>query len=70
MAQKLFDVLEWVRASGGADALLRLRLKVLPLSVREGIILDRVDATTKCSDAYLAAARKAASEVVGKVCPR
>ncbi len=69
MPRNLFEILEWVRANGDPTALLRIRIKLLPLSVKEGIIFDKVEPTTRCSDLYMKATRSAATEVVGRECP-
>lgn len=66
----LLAVVQWTQMNGDVSALSRLRMMVLPLTVKEGIIFDRVDGTTKCSPQYLDAVRDAASKIVGKECPR
>ncbi|MEZ4329054.1 MAG: hypothetical protein R3B40_27760 [Polyangiales bacterium] len=47
----------------------RVRLMVLPLTVRERIILDKVTAETQVSTEYLDAVRDAITAVVGQECP-
>ena len=69
MRGSLYDILNWAKTNGEVNALLRIRIMVLPLSVKEGIILDQVKPTSTCSEQYLHAVRKAAQEVVGKPCP-
>ena len=69
MAKNLYEVLQWVKSNGEPMALVRMRLKLLPLTVREGIVLEEVSASTPCSAAYLSATRAIASEVVGSPCP-
>lgn len=69
MGHGLFDVLSWVRQQGDPSAYIRLRLKLLPLSVREGLVLDEVQPMTSCSPDYLETARRMASEIVGRPFP-
>jgi len=66
---KLFRVLKWLEDEGEAKAIARLRMKILPFSVQESIVINRVDRTTTCTDRLLKEARKAATEIVGKPCP-
>ncbi len=68
-AGRLYRILEWARVNGDVSTVSRIRMMVLPLTVKERIILDRVDATTVCSRAYLDAVRVAVKTVVGKECP-
>lgn len=65
----LHRILEWARKEGDVAAMSRLRVILLPLTVRERIVLERVGPSTTCSSEYLAAARRAASQAVGKECP-
>lgn len=69
MSGQLQQILEWVQREGEVMALARLRLKILPESVKEGIFLDEVTPQTKCSETYLEKVRKIAAEVTGKPCP-
>lgn len=69
MAGALYRVLAWAREHGEPRALERIRLKMVKLSVREGINLAEVEPDTKCSAEYLEAIRNIASEVVGAPCP-
>ncbi len=66
---KLYYILAWVQKEGEVKAIARLRLKILPYSVREGIILSKVDRSTKCSDTLLEKVREASSAIIGKPCP-
>lgn len=66
---ELNSVLAWVRTNGGRTMFNRLRIKILPQTVREGVVLDEVNAETTCSEAYLEAVRKAASDLLGQPCP-
>ncbi len=66
---KLFQVLKWLEEEGEVKAVARLRMKILPYSVKEGIVISKVDATTQCSKDLLAHAREAAAAIVGKPCP-
>ncbi|MDJ0841267.1 MAG: hypothetical protein QNK37_32450 [Acidobacteriota bacterium] len=66
---KLFKVLEWLEDEGEVKAVARLRMKILPFTVQESIVISRIDRKTTCSGALLAAARNAASEIAGKRCP-
>jgi hypothetical protein len=70
VGQGLFEVLRWVRQQGDPSAYIRLRLKLLPLSVREGLVLDEVEPLTACSPDYLDTARKVAGEIVGRPYPQ
>ena len=65
----LFIVLDWLQKEGEAQSINRLRIKILPFSIKEGIVLSRVERATACSPELLNLARKAASEIVGKPCP-
>lgn len=66
---RLYRIMEWARVNGDVSTLGRLRMKLLPLTVKERIVLDRVTATTPCSTEYLRAVRSAVTEIVGKECP-
>lgn len=70
MAGELYSVIEWARKHGDVSTVSRLRMRVLPLTIKEHIIFDKVDANTSCSSQYLDAVRQAASELVGKEYPR
>jgi len=65
----LYKLKEWVESNGPVGSLGRLRLKLLPLSIAENISWGQLTPETTSSHEYLAAARKAASEVVGEECP-
>lgn len=65
----LYQILQWVKRNGDADTLARLRLKLLPETVREGIIFDRVTPDTDCSEQYLASMRRNIREMLGKDAP-
>lgn len=65
----LFRMLEWARRNGDVTTLKRIRVIVLPLTVRERIILDKVTPETAVSREYLSAVRAAISETVGRECP-
>jgi hypothetical protein len=66
---RLYEILQWAAANGEANVVARIRLKVLPLTVKEGILLDKVKPETEVSEPYLRAVRDAVSQVVGKPCP-
>jgi hypothetical protein len=66
---RLYDILQWATANGEVNVVARIRLKILPLTVKEGIVLDRVKPETVVSESYLKAVREVVSEVVGKPCP-
>lgn len=69
MAGSLYETLAWARANGDVDAMQRIRLQMLPMTVRERIVLDKVTPTTVCSAEYLKALRRAVRDVVGKEAP-
>lgn len=62
-AGDLHRMLEWARRHGDVTTLKRVRLLVLPLTVRERIILDKVTAETQVSPEYLDAVRDAISTI-------
>ena len=66
----IYQVVDWVRTNGDIHAISRLRLKVLATTLKEGVALGDVTPETKCSRECLDRVRQAASEVVGKPCPR
>lgn len=66
---RLFRVLEWAKENGDVSTVSRVRVMVLPLSVKERIVLDRVGPATACSHEYLDAVRRAVRNVVGRECP-
>lgn len=68
MSGELHKILQWVEANGEVRALSRLRIKLMPLTMKEKICLDDVGPTTEVSSAYLDAARAAAEEIVGVPC--
>ncbi len=65
----LFRMLEWARRNGDVTTLKRIRVIVLPLTVRERIILDKVTPDTVVSKEYLSAVRTAITQTVGRECP-
>jgi len=65
----LFDVLEWAKQNGEVKIIDRIRVQVLPVTMKEGIALNDVTKDTACSAECLDAVRKAASEIVGQPCP-
>lgn len=65
----LHRILQWTRDNGEVRSFERLRLRMLRLTVREGIRLDRVTTDTSCSEDYLRRVREAATEIVGTQCP-
>lgn len=66
---RLFRVLEWARANGDVTTVSRVRVMLLPMTVKERIVLDRVGPTTSCSTQYLDAVLRAVNDVVGRECP-
>ncbi len=66
---KLYYILAWMQKEGEVKAIARLRLKILPYSVKEGIILGKVDRSTTCSDSLLKKVREASTAIIGKPCP-
>jgi hypothetical protein len=68
MPGELHKILQWVEANGEVRALSRLRIKLMPATMKEKICLDDVDVSTSVSADYLAAARAAAEQVVGTPC--
>jgi hypothetical protein len=66
---RLFRVLEWAKDNGDVTTMSRVRVMVLPMTVKERIVLDRVGPATTCSTEYLEAVRRAVNNVVGKECP-
>ncbi len=69
MNSKLYDILEWVKSNGEVKAMDRLRVKVLPVTMKEGLVLTDVTYDTTCSPETLRVIRDAATEIVGKECP-
>lgn len=69
MSNSLFDVLQWAQKQGEVKAVDRIRVMVLPVTLKEKIQLANVKPTTICSSECLAAVRQAAALVVGKPCP-
>ena len=65
----LYRMLEWARRNGDVTTLKRIRVIVLPLTVRERIILDKVTPDTVVSKEYLSAVRTAITQTVGRECP-
>lgn len=65
----LFRMLEWARRNGDVTTLKRIRVIVLPLTVRERIILDKVTPDTVVSPEYLSVVRTAITQTVGRECP-
>ncbi len=69
MAGELYKVLNWMQANGDVGDVDRLRVKVLPLTLKEKIFLAKVTQQTECSSDLLGTIRDAASELVGQPCP-
>lgn len=69
METPLYRSLQWARKNGDVDTMQRLRLQLLPLSIRERIVLEKVTPETSCSTDYLIAVRRAIRDVVGKDAP-
>jgi hypothetical protein len=69
MAGSLYDILEWAKSNGEVKVIDRIRVMVLPITMKEKIMLTNVTKTTACSNECLDAVRKAATQVVGKACP-
>lgn len=69
MAGEVIKIVEWVKKNGEVKAFDRVRVMVLPQTMAEGVRLNCIDATTKCSNVLLQALRSAATTVVGKPCP-
>mgnify|MGYP000863814439 CR=1 FL=1 len=65
----LYRMLEWARRNGDVTTLKRIRVIVLPLTVRERIILDKVTPDTVVSPEYLSVVRTAITQTVGRECP-
>ncbi len=65
----LYRIMQWATSNGEVKAVSRIRMKMLPISVKEHVNLGAVDASTQCSPEFLAAFRKTASDIVGKNCP-
>ncbi len=57
-------LLDWGERAGDVSVMKRLRMKLLPLTVRERIVLHKVEASTQCSVAYFEAARQALEEIL------
>lgn len=69
MASSLHAVVTWTEQNGEVKAVDRLRVKVLPDLMDEGISLSTVNAETTCSPPLLKKVEDAASSVVGQPCP-
>ena len=69
MAGSIYAVLEWAKQEGDVKAIDRIRVRVLPHAMKEGLVLCEVQATTTCSPELLTRFREVASKVVGKECP-
>lgn len=69
MASSLHEVVTWTEQNGEVKAIDRLRVKVLPDLMSEGITLSTVNAETSCTPPLLKKVADAASSVVGRPCP-
>lgn len=66
---QLYNIIQWAQQNGEVKAIDRIRVQVLPVTMKEKIRLNEVTKDTECSPECLDAIRKAASDVVGKRCP-
>ncbi|MDX8393654.1 MAG: hypothetical protein R8K21_03605 [Mariprofundales bacterium] len=62
MPGELLKILQWVETNGEVRASSRMRIKLMPATMKEKICLDDVDASTVVSSEYLDAARAAAEQ--------
>lgn len=69
MAGSLYDIIEWAKQNGEVKVVDRIRVKVLPVTMQEKIVIAEVTPSTACSPACLDAVRQAAINIVGKPCP-
>lgn len=69
MAGSLHDIVAWVRSNGAPGAVDRLRLRILPLTMRERLWWDDITPETVCSAQTLLEVKREASAIVGKPCP-
>ncbi|MFQ5452817.1 MAG: hypothetical protein ACE5D6_01355 [Candidatus Zixiibacteriota bacterium] len=65
----LFKIVGWVLKNGDVLDETLLRTKLLHLSIKEGINFPNIGPDTSCSEDYLSACRKIASELIRKECP-
>lgn len=65
----VYNIVMWVKRSGGVKSIDRLRVKLLPRAMKEGIYFSKVTPSTSCSPEFLVALKATASAVVGKPCP-
>ncbi len=65
----MYKILLWVQHEGKVKAMSRLKIRILPDVMREGILLREVNPHTSCSDDLLVKLRREASAIVGKPCP-
>ena len=65
----LYEIICWVRKHGEIQAESRLRIRTLPLTVREGISFDQIGPSTKGSPQLIDAMLREASLIVGESCP-
>jgi len=67
---KPLPIIEWTQQEGEVRALDRLRVLVLPILLKEGVIgLASVNAETNVSDQCYQALKEAAADIVGRTCP-
>ena len=65
----LYKIVCWVRDHGEIEAESRLRIRTLPLTVREGIAFAQIGPSTQCSPQLMNAMLKEAAQVIGKSYP-
>ena len=65
----LYDIICWVRDQGEIQAESRLRIRTLPLTVREGIAFAQIGPSTQGSPQLLNAMVREATQVIGKAYP-
>ncbi len=63
------NVLEWAKREGDVKVVDRIRVRILPEALDEGIQIGLIDENTTCSPAFLLKFRETVSKVVGKPCP-
>ena len=68
-ATTLFAIVTWVRENGEVHSESRLRIRTLPLTMREGIPFTNIGPATNASPALIKAMLKEAALVVGKPFP-
>lgn len=69
MESKLYQILEWAKENGEVKIVDRIRIKVLPITIRENIYLNAIQPDTECSEECIEAVRDAVVAVIGKSCP-